>query len=134
MRVSARNSPNRDPAIFSSLPATTAKRGESVPLKALIEARVPKRRSTDEDRHAIGSVIERFASELGDQAPTRSSITRAMNLFDRSGTSRDGFIDLLFQARAATKEMRESPKHRPQKPMPYFFSVVEDRLGLKKAA
>lgn len=87
-----------------------------------------------EDRQAIGSVIERFAQELGDQAPTRSSVTRAMNLFEHSGAGRDGFVDLLFQARASTKEMRNSAKNRPQKPMAYFFSVVEERLGLKEKA
>ncbi|MEZ4530526.1 MAG: hypothetical protein R2855_05785 [Thermomicrobiales bacterium] len=87
-----------------------------------------------EDRQAIGSVIERFAQELGDQAPTRSSVSRAMNLFEQSGAGRDGFVDLLFQARASTKEMRNSVKNRPQKPMAYFFSVVEERLGLKERA
>jgi hypothetical protein len=104
------------------------------PLKDLIARRAPKRIAMTEDRRAIGSIIERFAQELNDQAPTRSSVTRAMNLFERSGASRDGFVDLLFQARASTKEMRNSPSNRPQKPMAYFFSVVEERLGLKATA
>ncbi len=111
---------------------TTAKQGDETPLKALIAKRAPKRQSVPEDRQAIGVIIEGFASELGDSAPTRSSVTRAMNLFERSGASRDGFIDLLFQARASTREMRSSATHRPQKPMAYFFGVVEDRMRAGK--
>lgn len=120
-------------AEYQQASTTTAKPTDS-PLKDLVARRAPKRIAMSEDRQAIGSVIERFAQELGDQAPTRSSVTRAMNLFEQSGAGRDGFVDLLFQARASTKEMRNSAKHRPQKPMAYFFSVVEERLGLKETA
>lgn len=126
--------PAQESPDFQHSPATTAKHDDEPPLKGLIARRAPKRRSDGDDRQAIGVIIEDFAAELGDSAPTRSSVTRAVNLFERSGASRDGFIDLLFQARAATRQMRSSPNHRPQKPMAYFFSVVEDQLGMKAVA
>lgn len=89
-----------------------------------------------EDRKAISVVIERFADQLGDQADTKASISRALNLFQASGASRDGFVDVLFQASGEVKDRRTNPGKSPvpRNQMAYFFAVVEDRLGLKEAA
>lgn len=86
------------------------------PLAALLAARAPKRDASREDRAAIAATIRQFASELGDVSP-KSSITRAINLFQQSQISRDRFLDLLFQARATTRQKRGR--------MSYFFGVLE---------
>ena len=97
-------------------------------------------RDYSEDRQAILAFIQDFARELGDQAPLQSSVTRALNLYRNSGLSRETFIETLYQARSITQERSASitsqtssdggfPRKRK---MAYFFSVVEDRLGLKE--
>lgn len=86
------------------------------------------------DRTAIGVAIERFAQELGDQAETKVSISRALNLYQTSGVSVDAFIDLLFRAKGEVQDRRSFPGKAPvpRNRMAYFFAVVEDRLGLRK--
>jgi hypothetical protein len=88
-----------------------------------------------EDRKAISVVIERFADQLGDKAETKASVSRALNLFQASGASRDGFVDVLFEASGEVKDRRANPgkSPMPRNQMAYFFAVVEDRLGLKDA-
>ncbi len=89
-----------------------------------------------EDRKAISVVIERFADQLGDKAETKASISRALNLFQASGASRNGFVDVLFEASGEVRDRRKNPGKSPvpRNQMAYFFAVVEDRLGLKEAA
>jgi hypothetical protein len=80
--------------------------------------------------------MERFAEELGDTAEIKVSISRALNLFQASGVSRDVFVDCLYQARGEVLDRRDYPGRAPVplKLMAYFFAVVEDRLGLKQTA
>lgn len=111
----------------------TASRGESS-LGAFLQHRV-RRDAGRDDRQAIGVAIERFAEELGDQAATKVSVSRALNLFQASGVSRDVFVDCLYQARGEVLDRRAYPGQAPvpRNRMAYFFAVVEDRLGLKDA-
>jgi len=86
------------------------------------------------DRTAIGVAVERFAQELGDQADTKVSVSRALNLYQTSGVSVDAFIDLLFRAKGEVQDRRNYPGKAPvpRNRMAYFFAVVEDHLGLRK--
>jgi hypothetical protein len=56
---------------------------------------------------------------------------------ERSGLSMDEFIDIMNEARAVTKERMASIKKRNKEgdktKMAYFFSILEDRLGLRTA-
>ena len=97
-------------------------------------------RQEQEARQAIAAYIEDFSRELGDQAPLKSSVTRALNLLEASGLSLEAFINVLYEARSVTKEhtasirtMAEGGNGRfPTKnKMAYYFAVVEDRLGLR---
>jgi hypothetical protein len=54
-------------------------------------------------REAIGSYIRDIAAKLHDEAPLKSSTTRAYNLYVRSGIQ-----------------------------LNYFFAIVEDKLGLRQ--
>lgn len=103
--------------------------------------RLPKQPAYDEDREVILAYISDFSREFADRAPLKSSTTRALNLYRRSGVERQTFLDALYQARATTKE-RAAAIHgsggnattTAKNKMAYFFSVLEDGLGLKDDA
>ena len=87
----------------------------------------------DSDRDVLANYIHDFAGEFADRASLASSTTRAQNLYQRSGLALDRFVDVLYAARAITKErsagVREVPDESGRKArMAYFFSVVEDLL------
>jgi len=92
----------------------------------------------NEDRDAISTVIRDFARELADTAPLPASVSRAYNTYKDSGVGLEQFLDTLYECRRITQEntasiRTESPKKLGPKPkMSYFFSVVEDKLGLEK--
>lgn len=101
------------------------------------------RRPIDEDRQMLYAFIQDFAAELHDQAPLSSSVTRAQNLWQRSGLGRDAFVETLYEARRVTQERSatitkredgEGTAYRRKVKMAYFFSVLEDLLGFKPAS
>jgi hypothetical protein len=108
---------------------------ESQPLGAILKHRVRRDVGRD-DRAAISVAMERFADELGDQAEIKVSISRALNLFQAAGVSRDVFVDVLFQAKGEVLDRRAFPGKAPvpRNRMAYFFALVEDRLGLRETA
>jgi hypothetical protein len=85
------------------------------------------------ERQMIGVAIGRIAAELGDQAKAKSSISRAMNLYQAADVHITGFVNLLYHARGEVKDRWQFPGSAPQprNRMAYFFAVVEDRLGLR---
>jgi DNA-binding MarR family transcriptional regulator len=94
----------------------------------------------DEARQVILEYVEDFAREFNDQAPLKSSTTRAYNLYQQSGLSIGDFIAQMHHARSLTKEStaqirsqtngegRGAPTKRK---MAYFFACLEDQLGLR---
>lgn len=93
---------------------------------------------SDPNRQVIGQLVIDFGRKLGDQAPTKSSATRAYNLFQRSGLPFDDFVDCMYEAQAVTQERTGSIRSTGEDPtygvqrktkMAYFFAVLEDRLG-----
>lgn len=99
----------------------------------------PPKQPYDEARLQIQTYLQDFARELGDQAPIKSSVSRAYNLYTESGVPIARFIDALYQARAKTQERSASIKSRPDPTQPfapkakmaYYFAVLEDELGLR---
>ena len=99
----------------------------------------PPKQPLSEERQQITTYISDFAREMGDQAPLKSSVTRAYNLYQESGWSFPRFIDALYQARAKTKErtatIRGSASSAapfgPKAKMGYYFALLEDELGLR---
>ena len=105
----------------------------------LARRRGRSRKAYDEDREVILAYIEDFAREFNDRAPLTSSVSRAYNLYRRSGLTREVFIDRLYAARATTKERSATIRSRagedgfglPVKAkMAFFFACLEDGLGL----
>lgn len=96
----------------------------------------------DDDREVILAYISDFSREFADRAPLKSSTTRALNLFRQSGLSREAFIAALYHARVVTKERTASIRGTggegsaigAKNKMAYYFSVLEDVLGLKDDA
>lgn len=96
----------------------------------------------DEARQVILEYVEDFAREFSDQAPLKSSTTRAYNLYRQSGLTIGGFIARMQEARALTKESTAQIKGQiagpgkgaapTKKKMPYFFACLEDMLGLRE--
>jgi hypothetical protein len=103
-----------------------------------------------EERQVIMDYVARFAKEFNDHASLKTSTTRAYNLFVKSKLPLGGFIGRMYEAQAITKESAAAvlkrrnpgqpggtgiaPRGRPAKnKMAYWFSVLEDRLGLRKA-
>ncbi len=95
---------------------------------------MPKRGG--DDQQAIGATVDAFAAELGDRASHKATVSRAMNLFARSGMSRAAFIDVLYQAKGEVRDRHQHPGNAPlpRNQMAYFFAVVEDRLGERNRA
>ena len=90
-----------------------------------------------------GYVVD-FSREFHDEAATASNITRAAHLFERAKMGADAFIEQVYAARRITQgranirkraEVGKNPAWPDGFPnrMPYFFSVLEERLGLKAA-
>ncbi len=90
----------------------------------------------------LAGFIEDFRRELNDQAPAGASLTRAVNLYRRSGLTPEEFRALMYDARRLTQQHSASIRTQPPekgatsrlsgKPkMAYFFSVLENSLGLR---
>ncbi len=85
---------------------------------------------------AITAFVRDIAAELNDQAPLRSSVTRAWRLYRASGVSIDTFFNHIYDARKETQRRSGSiTKHDTagfKAKMAYFFAVLEDLLGFRK--
>jgi hypothetical protein len=126
---------------FSSIGATLVRSNLRLPPKPY-----------GEEHQVIMDYVARFAKEFSDQASLKTSTTRAYNLSTRSKLPLGVFIGRMYEAQAITKERAAptpkrhnpvqsgqpgtaspAPRGRPAKNrMAYWFSVLEDRLGLRK--
>jgi len=114
-------------------------------VAAVLDGNAPKGASTGhvrpqkaypDDRQIILGYIRDFAIELGDEAPLPSSVSRAYNLYERTGIPMARFIAYLYEARSLTQEYTASVKKKRQgkdgpfgpgkNKMPYFFSILEE--------
>jgi hypothetical protein len=88
------------------------------------------------ERQRILTFVEDFARELNDEAPLSSSVSRAHNLWRRSGIPIETFSSLLYEARSLTQEhsagVRKTSQENgtgpwgPQKnKMAYYFAILE---------
>ncbi|TAK28808.1 MAG: helix-turn-helix domain-containing protein [Chloroflexota bacterium] len=84
----------------------------------------------------IESLITELSSEFHDQEHVRSNVSQAMRLIKASGFSDESFGQVLYQARARTRERANIRKSAGggaplRNKMPYFWAVVRDLLGMK---
>lgn len=84
---------------------------------------------TKEAPDAIKVAVEEISKEFGERRSARSNLTHVMNIFQQSGKNINTFSTYLYEARSVTKQ-----QENVKKKMPYFFSVLEDILNLKKSS
>lgn len=90
----------------------------------------------DDARGVIVAYLQDFARELHDQAPLRSSVTRAYHLYQRANTDLNSFIAAMYAARARTQEHSGSirttvPGQAVKAKMAFWFACLEEGLGLR---
>ena len=94
---------------------------------------------TGEEREQVTAYLADFAVELGDEAPLSSTVSRALKILKAAGVPAERWGDLLYQARALTKEHSAQIRKKPSDPgrafpakvrMPYYLAVLEDLVGL----
>lgn len=90
-----------------------------------------------EDAERIAFLIRDVGREFVDQAPAKSSATRACRLYASSGLTLDEFFDVTQAARIRTKRFQGGVKSEPverggmmvRPKMAYYFQVLESMLG-----
>lgn len=88
---------------------------------------------------ALSATMTRLAEDLGDEAPVRSTVTRAYHLMRDAALSIDDFLPLLDQAatrtqahrRTVTKRRRDDGSVSRKNLAPYFFATLESLLFLR---
>ncbi|MDP9375655.1 MAG: replication protein [Chloroflexota bacterium] len=115
------------------------------PTRPQVGARARTAADLAADRLALAGFIEDFRQELNDQAPAGATLTRAINLYRRSGLTLEEFQSLLYDARRITQqhtaairtplpEPGSAGRLRGKPKMAYFFGVLENALGLEEEA
>ncbi len=88
-----------------------------------------KKTAVEEIPDAIKVAVEEISKEFGERRNARSNLTHVLNIFEQSGKNINSFSTYLYEARSVTKQ-----QGNVKKKMPYFFSVLEDILNIKKSA
>ncbi len=91
--------------------------------------------SDDEAYDAIRDYIRDIAGKLHDEAPLKSSTTRAYKLYVQSGGDLNRFFNVLYDAEKEASRRSANIKKLTEQGlknrMAYFFAVLEDLLGLR---
>jgi hypothetical protein len=79
-----------------------------------------------EEREALRRIVADFSREFGDAAHEEANLTRAINLWRRSGLSRAAFFDLLYEAKRRTRlaQGKQPPGRRIGVTAAYYFVVL----------
>src|SRR6266536_119948 len=88
-----------------------------------------KKTAIEEIPDAIKVAVEEISKDFGERRNARSNLTHVLNIFEQSGKNINSFSTYLYEARSVTKQ-----QGNVKKKMPYFFSVLEDILNIKKSA
>lgn len=107
-------------------------------MRETLRHRQPATQEYDEDRQVIGRYLMDFSRDLGDNAPLRSSVTRAVNLLHTLGVHRDTFVVRMFEAKAKALEEGKVRNRRdgngvyqPPARMALWFACLEEVLGVQ---
>lgn len=83
----------------------------------------------DDAESTIAAHLVELRQEFIDQATASATTRRALNLFKRANVNLATFIGKLYEARSLTRD-RSHGSGTPNRPMAYFFAVLEQSLGL----
>jgi hypothetical protein len=94
---------------------------------------VPRAAEPDEERAVsiLRQVVIDFGREFEDLLHERSNVTRAINLWRRSGLAVEGFVQYAYEARRLTRlyQGKQPPGTRIEAKGAYFFAVLEQMLS-----
>ena len=79
------------------------------------------------------SYLTDVSRQFNDNAPA-SSVSRELNLYAKSGLSREAFLARMLEAVSLTKEQVSGSRKPIKKPMAFYFAVLTDLIGLKAAS
>ena len=85
---------------------------------------------SSEEREFMKGFLADFSQQFNDQQPA-NSVTRTLRLWQESGLRQEEMIEALYEARRMTQRYTgviRNGKPGNRNKMPYFFSVLEDRL------
>ncbi len=101
-----------------------------------LAGRYSQHNAADDDAYdTIQDYIRDIAGKLHDEAPLKSSTTRAYKLYVQSGVELSRFFNLLYDAEKEASRRSANIKKLTEQGfknrMAYFFAVLEDLLGLR---
>jgi hypothetical protein len=82
------------------------------------------------ERQRILGFVEEFAREFNDEAPLSSSVSRAYNLWQRSGIPIEAFSSFMYEARSLTQEHSASVQKTSQKEGKRAIGSAEEQDGV----
>lgn len=97
---------------------------------------------TSEERELLAAYLGDFATQLGDEAPLSSTITRTLNILKQANVPMGRWPELLYEAKAITWEHSAQIKKKPSDPsktasarvrVPYYLAVLEQLVGVRPA-
>jgi len=81
---------------------------------------------------ALEVIVKKLSRKFGDLSHLKSNVTRAYNLWTQTSFEEDAFVAKLEEAARITLEaVSKSQVKDESKRTAYFFSVLEERLGLE---
>lgn len=125
--------------------AATIGTHDAPPAEVVASADMPRQDSrvgVGEERELLAAFLTGFVTELGDEAPLSSTITRTLRIFQQAKVPMARWPDLLYQAKSITWEHSAQITKTPSQPgkthsarvrIPYYLAVLESLVGLRVA-
>jgi len=105
--------------------------GDLLAQRRQLRTNGPNPRQGTEPPLQIRATVRQLTDEFGDTTHRASNVTRVARLFARSQMEASAFVSFLYEARSITKDRASDSVMR--RPMAYYFTVLEDLLGLLPA-
>ncbi len=94
----------------------------------LLKKKIERKNSDiQEIPESLKAMIQEISKEFGERRNFRSNLTRILQIIQQSGKKAESFTSYLYEARSITKQQGSVRKQ-----MPYFFTVLEDIVGIQK--
>lgn len=97
---------------------------------------------TSEERELLAAYLGDFVTQLGDEAPLSSTVTRTLKILKQAHVPMARWPELLYEAKSITWEHSAQIKKKPTDPrktasarvrVPYYLAVLEQLVGLRPA-
>jgi hypothetical protein len=136
--------PAGDVARLRAAAATTIGNRSARDTASFRASEAPPRRGrpvgNTEERELLAAYLGDFVTQLGDEAPLSSTVTRTLKILKEAGVPMQRWPDLLYEAKSITWEHSAQIKKKPSDPsktasvkvrIPYYLAVLESLVGLR---